>query len=136
MKRSLLIGSAILPALLSLPLATDSQAAQITFESVAGNWKNPTDNTAGDGTGSPAITNGVPTSRISWGTVDNPGDPQSGYDFTRNNLPGPQTLPPSPTPLFQLGTFTHRNFPVNNPSLISVELDAVLLLKVDGVTTG
>src|SRR5262249_18299557 len=107
-------------------------AAQITFLSLQGNWDDPTDNIAGTQTGDPAIVNGVPTSSINWGI----GSPdQSGYDFTAQT-PGAQTLPPAPTPLFPLGTFTHRNFPVSDPSLTSVKLDIVLLLSVDGITTG
>ena len=60
--------------------------------------------------------------------------PQSGYDFTAT-LPPPQTFP-GPIPFFSLGTFTHRNFEVNDPSLTSVQLDVVLVLSVDGVPTG
>ena len=38
--------------------------------------------------------------------------------------------------LLPLGTFTHRNFTVTDPSLTSVQLDVVLVLNVDGVQTG
>ncbi len=107
-------------------------AAQISFISVAGNWHDPVDNVPGSQPGEPTITNGVPASSINWGVTSGS---QSGYDFSRK-IPGTQTLPPAPTPFFPLGTFTHRNFPVSDPSLTAVQLDVVLLLDVDGVQTG
>ena len=45
-----------------------------------------------------------------------------------------QTLP-GPMPFFSLGSFTHRNFEVDDPSLTSVQLDVVLVISVDGVPT-
>src|SRR5262245_32444820 len=117
---------------LSLLNATPASASQITFVSVSGNWHDPIDNVPGSQPGQPVITNGVPTSSISWGVTSGS---QSGYDFTRK-IPGVQTLPPVPTPFFPIGTFTHRNFPVSDPTLTSVQLDVVLLLNVRGVQTG
>jgi len=130
MKKSFIILSALVAALV-VPVVTAS-ASQISFVSVAGNWHDPVDNVPGNQQGQPVITNGVPTSSINWGVANGP---QSGYDFSRQ-IPGTQTLPPAPTPFFPLGTFTHRNFPVSDPSLTSVQLDVVLLLNVDGVQTG
>jgi len=89
------------------------------------------DNLPGSQPGDPAITNGSPISSISWGTTSGA---QSGYDFTAT-LPPPFTLP-GPFPYFSLGTFTHRNFEVGSPSLVSVQLDVLLVLAVDGVATG
>jgi len=105
--------------------------AEITYISVNGFWHDPVDNLPGSQPGDPVITNGSPTSSISWG--DTTGS-QSGYDFT-TTLPPPFTLP-GPIPFFSLGSFTHRNFEVDDPSLTSVELDVVLELAVDGVPTG
>ena len=128
----LLILCALVYALL-LPVLTGSAAAQaqITYLSVSGNWHDPMDNVPGSQPGEPVITNGVPTSSISWGVTTGS---QSGYDFTAT-IPPPQTLP-GPAPFFPLGTFTHRNFEISDPSLTSVQLDVVLLLDVDGVPTG
>ena len=106
-------------------------AAEITFVSVVGSWHSPTDNVPGIQTGDPVITNGNPVSSISWGTSTGP---QSGYDFTAT-LPPPFTVP-GPIPFFSLGTFTHRNFAVGDPSLTSAQLDVLLVLAVDGVSTG
>jgi hypothetical protein len=110
-----------------------SSAAQLKVISLVGNWRSPTFNST---SGTSSVQNGDPTSSINWGgTVA-----QSGYDFTKS-LPSTQTLPPSPTPLFPLGTFTHRNvdLTVNGggfKTLKSVFLDVVLTLDVDGTTTG
>jgi uncharacterized repeat protein (TIGR01451 family) len=38
--------------------------------------------------------------------------------------------------MFPVATFSHRNFPVSNPSLTSVQLDFVLDFEVDGAQTG
>ena len=119
----------LLLLLLALVAAGSASAAQITYVSINGFWHDPMDNVPGSQPGDPVITNGVPTSIIRWGTTS--GTPQSGYDFTAT-LPPPQTFP-GPAPLFSLGTFTHRNFEVDDPSLTSVQLDVVLVLNVDGV---
>jgi hypothetical protein len=132
MMKSFMILSALVAALVVTGLTESASAAQINFISVTGNWHDPVDNVPGTQPGQPVITNGVPTSRINWGVTSGS---QSGYDFSRT-IPGPQTLPPAPTPFFPLGTFTHRNFTVNDPSLASVQLDVVLVLNVDGVQTG
>ena len=107
-----------------LPTARAAAQAQITFTSAAANWHSALDNTPGSQPGDPAITNGVPTSSISWGTTSGP---QSGYDVTIT-IPNPQTFPAA--------TFSHRNFPVSDPSLTSVELDIVLDFLVNGAQTG
>src|SRR5215470_15003552 len=124
--------SALAIPLLSGSVAAQTPPSQISFVSVTGYWHDPTDNVPGSQPGDPVITNGIPTSIIRWGTTS--GTPQSGYDFTAT-LPPPQTFP-GPAPLFSLGTFTHRNFEVDDPSLTQVQLDVVLVLNIDGVQTG
>jgi uncharacterized repeat protein (TIGR01451 family) len=121
----LLILSALVHALL-LPVLTRSAAAQaqITFTSAAALWHDALDNLPGSQPGDPAITNGVPTSSVSWGTTSGP---QNGYDVSIT-IPDPQTFP--------VATFAHRNFPVSSPSLTSVQLDFVLDFEVDGAQTG
>ena len=83
MKKSFI--SALASALLALVLAASASAAQITYLSINGVWHDPTDDTPGTQPNDPAITNGIPTSIVRWGTTS--GTPQSGYDFTA-------TLPP------------------------------------------
>jgi len=128
LERSLLCGLACLFLALA---ALEAQAAEITFVSVVGTWRDPVDSVPGSQPGDPVITNGDPISSISWGTTTGP---QSGYDFIAT-LPPPFTLP-GPFPYFSLGTFQHRNFEVGEPSLVSVQLDVLLVLAVDGVPTG
>ncbi|MGB5577938.1 MAG: choice-of-anchor K domain-containing protein [Woeseiaceae bacterium] len=115
-----------------LPTGSGALAAEITFVSVGGSWRDPVDSVPGSQPGDPVITNGNPISSISWGTTA--GTPQSGYDFIAT-LPPPFDLP-GPIPYFSLGTFQHRNFAVGEPSLVSAQLDVVLVLAVDGVPTG
>lgn len=129
--KSFILGALVLASLVLAP-GGSAAAAEITFVSVSGTWHDPVDNVPGSQPGDPVITNGDPTSSISWGTTN--GTPQSGYDFTAT-LPPPFTLP-GQIPFFSLGTFTHRNFEVNEPSLTSVQLDVHLVLAIDGVPTG
>ena len=118
-------------AVLALFSAGGVSAAEITYVSVTGVWHDPVDNVPGSQPGDPVITNGDPTSSISWGVTSGS---QSGYDFTAT-LPPPFQLP-GPIPFFSLGDFQHRNFAVDDPSLTSVQLDVILVLAVDGVPTG
>jgi uncharacterized repeat protein (TIGR01451 family) len=111
--------------------AGSALAAEITFVSAVGSWRDPTDTVPGVQPGDPAIVNGDPISSISWGTTTGQ---QSGYDFIAT-LPPPFDLP-GPIPYFSLGTFQHRNFVVGEPWLTSAQLDVVLVLAVDGVPTG
>ncbi len=112
------MGAALLPA------GRAAAQAQITFTSAAAFWHDALDNVPGSQPGDPVITNGVPTSSISWGTTSGP---QSGYDVSIT-IPDPQSFP--------VATFSHRNFPVSDPSLTSVQLDFVLDFEVNGVRTG
>ena len=115
-------------ALLTFVPAGNALAAEITFVSVTGSWRDPVDTMPGVQPGDPVITNGDPISSISWGTTT--GD-QSGYDFIAN-LPPPFDLPGA-IPYFSLGTFQHRNVTVGEPWLVSAELDVYLIIAVDGV---
>lgn len=104
-----------------LPGTTSAQV--VTFTSATASWRNAQDNLPGSQPGDPSITNGVPTSSISWGGAN----PQSGYDVTIT-IPDPNQFP--------VADFSHRNFTVPDPSLTSVELDFVLDFDVDGSQTG
>ncbi|MEE4161646.1 MAG: THxN family PEP-CTERM protein, partial [Woeseiaceae bacterium] len=131
MKKLLLsLGTALL-AVSAVAPAGSAFAAEITFVSVVGSWRDPTDTVPGSQPGDPVITNGNPISSISWGTTSGE---QSGYDFIAT-LPPPFELP-GEIPFFSLGTFQHRNFAVGEPWLTSAQLDVELVLAVDGVPTG
>src|SRR5262245_42521966 len=104
----------LVPVLLAVLLtgrapAAQAPSAQITFVSVNGIWHDPVDNLPGSQPGDPVITNGTPTSSISWGQTSGS---QSGYDFT-TALPPPITFP-GPASSFSFGTFSHRNFEVDS----------------------
>jgi uncharacterized repeat protein (TIGR01451 family) len=120
---------ALASVLVALAPTGSASAATITYQSVTGIWHDPTDNVPGSQPGDPVITNGNPTSIIRWGTTS--GTPQSSYEYT-TTLPPPFNLP-GPIPFFSLGTFTHQNFAVGDPSLTSVQLDVILVIDVDGV---
>ena len=130
------VGSNVRSGWLAIPLFAavcaalggTASAAEITYSTVTGAWRDPVDNLPGPQAGDPVIANGNPTSSIVWG--DTLGS-QSGYDFTAT-IPPPFTLP-GPIPFFSLGSFTHRNFEVADPSLTSVQLDVLLVISVDGV---
>ncbi len=119
---------AVLWSSLALVPAGIASAAEITFVSVVGSWRDPVDSVPGSQPGDPVITNGDPISSISWGTTTGQ---QSGYDFIAT-LPPPFDLP-GPIPYFSLGTFQHRNFVVDEPWLTSAMLDVDLVIAVDGV---
>ncbi len=131
MKQSFTVLLALIISMLAVLPTASVSAADITYLSVVGSWRDPVDNLPGSQPGDPVITNGDPTSTIVWGTTTGQ---QSGYDFTAT-VPPPFQLP-GPIPFFSLGNFQHRNFEVDDPSLTSVELDVVLMLAVDGVPTG
>ena len=131
MKKLFIILAVSILASVALVPAGNAWAAEITFVSVVGSWRDPVDTVPGSQPGDPVIVNGDPIASISWGTTTGP---QSGYDFIAT-LPPPFTLP-GPIPYFSLGTFQHRNFVVGEPWLVSAELDVVLVLAVDGVPTG
>ena len=131
MKKLFIILAMSVIASAALVPSGSASAAEITFVSVDGFWRDPVDTVPGSQPGDPAIVNGNPISSISWGTTTGA---QSGYDFIAT-LPPPFTLP-GPFPYFSLGTFQHRNFVVDEPWLVSAELDVVLVLAVDGVPTG
>jgi len=131
MKKLFIILAVLALASVALVPSGSAFAAEITFVSVVGTWRDPVDSMPGVQPGDPAITNGDPISSVSWGTTTGQ---QSGYDFIAT-LPPPFDLPGA-IPFFSLGTFQHRNFVVDEPWLTSVELDVVLVLAVDGVPTG
>ena len=90
MKKLFIILGVWLLASVALIVPTEgASAAEITFVSVVGSWRDPVDSLPGIQPGDPAITNGSPISSISWGTT---AGSQSGYDFIAT-LPPPFDLP-------------------------------------------
>ena len=92
-----------------------ASAATVTVTEVTGTWGNATGATvSGDG-----------TDTISWG--ESTGQGQSSYVFAATGVP--VVDPASP---FQVGTFTHNNFPIFPPSITGAELTVSVAGNVDG----
>jgi hypothetical protein len=103
-------------------------AVTITLNNVDGSFLNALPTPA-----SPAysISNGPTTSSIRWGTPTE--QFRSGYIFTADIPPAVSvTLPPSPSGWFQLGTFTHRNWPITGDTLSQVNLDVAIDVNIGG----
>jgi hypothetical protein len=106
--RTILVASAA-----GCALAGSAMANTISITNVAGEWTGIVGGTN---------TSGVGTDSIRWG-VD-VGNGQSGYDFVGNAPPTIFDL--SPDELFDLGTFTHRNQPIQaGTSITSATLKVV-----------
>lgn len=120
-----LIASAAAIALLAPGAAS---AATVSIDIITATWSNVVGglavNFAGNGTGAASVN---------WGT----GGTQSGYDFTAAATPIASLLPPSPSPTFTLGAFTHRNFPITSgTSITGVRLTISADISIDSVSQG
>jgi hypothetical protein len=113
-------------ALTVAPLA--ASAGSLQFDPTSAAWLNPIGGPTTDNT-SPGLT-----ASVDWGSGGT-----SGYDFTFSTptggslgdaLPNPAAHPGS---VFDLGTFTHRNQPINpGTSITSIELDLLGDILVGG----
>jgi hypothetical protein len=115
-------------AALALSLAGSTWAITITVDNVDASFLNAYPTPA-----NPAysISNGPTTSSIRWG--NSAGSGRSGYIFTADIPPAVSVaLPPSPSNWFQLGTFTHRNFPITGTFLSQVDLDVDIDIEIGG----
>jgi hypothetical protein len=106
---STLTGSCFVAALAALQ-APAASAIPIDITSILSSW------TAATPTGD---ISGVGTNTISWGVPTTTGGSQSSYTFAPAATPIPGLLPDNP---FLLGEFTHNNFPIFAPSLLTAEL--------------
>jgi hypothetical protein len=120
-----LIASAAAIALLAPGAAS---AASVSIDVITATWSNVAGGSAVNFTG-----NGTASASVNWGT----GGPQSGYVFTAAAMPIVSTLPPSPSPTFTLGTFTHRNLPITSgTSITGVRLTISAAVSIDSVSQG
>lgn len=100
-----------------------AQAGTVTLTNIVGTWydANPAANvTANSGAG-------TANTSIRWGGA-------SGYDFNAA-ASASATVPPSPSPNFTLGNFSHVNFPVSS-SITDVKLRVEASIDVDGTGIG
>lgn len=108
--------------------ATAASAATIVIQNITGAWSNASP-VAGI-----TINNGNPDQpTVRWGDSG-----QSGYNFNATNTPPGITVnvPPSPSPDFALGVFTHLNNPIFPPTLDSIVLTVSAQILIDGVSQG
>lgn len=98
-----------------------AQAAQVSLTDITGVWSAATL----DNNNSPS---GVGTSSIVWGVPDT-ANGKSGYTFAAAD-PASNLVADTP---FTFGLFTHKNFPIYPPSLVSAQLSLSFDLTVDGV---
>lgn len=115
-------------AIAALVLSAGAQAAPITINSIAADWF-PTQLTDG----SPAAyinTDGIAgNEEIRWGTPINSG--KSGYRFDSSAVPSSVEIDED----FSLGTFSHFNFPIYEPSLNHAQLNVSLNFTLGNGTT-
>lgn len=134
MRRSVCASAAqrLKPVLLGTILAGSVLAAGVAnahtvdISGITGTWGSATPTGAatyaGPGTAHPTARWGVPAS----------GAGQSGYDFDASGTIN-TFVPPSPTPQFTIGTFTHINEPINSgTSITSIQLAINANISVDG----
>src|SRR5215471_11608064 len=120
-------------SLATLAFASAPASATVTVEinDIVGSWQfavPPPPNTT--------ITNGNPTSIISWGNPAAPNTNQSAYHFTSAADLSITLLPPVNSGPELFGTFAHLNFPIFTPFLQSVELKVTADIVVAGVDQG
>ncbi|MCU0986747.1 MAG: THxN family PEP-CTERM protein [Acetobacteraceae bacterium] len=105
-----------------------ADAAVVSFTSITAAWQNPlpTGSVTGAGTTSTTVSWGVPASQAG----------QSAYRFVAAPVPINVNVPPSPSALFDLGTFTHFNNPVQAPVMSTVSLNVMTQISVDSAPIG
>jgi hypothetical protein len=108
-----------------------AHAVNISLNVISADWTNVV-TTSGAGVGyTPYSTDGLAGNEgIRWGDPVEPGGTQSGYYF--DSAAPPAFVVASGTN-FSLGDFTHFNFPIYQPWLVSAQLNITTNLTVDGV---
>jgi hypothetical protein len=107
--------------------AGSAQAASVVLSNIVSTWLNgnPAANVAYFNSAAPGGT-----STANWGTGGT-----SGYDFNSVDNPGVTFVvnPPPTSPNQSLGTFTHRNQPINaGSSITDIQLRITTNIKIDG----
>lgn len=115
-------------AILALGMGS-AGAAEVKLSDINALWLNPVG--GGGGTVINPATPG-PSTQVRWPSS---GD-QSGYNFTVLQDPITVDVPPAPK-IFDLGTFTHLNFPIpSGTGITSVQLQISANLTIDGQSIG
>jgi len=110
--------------------ASPADAGVVSFSSIAGTWSAANPATSID------LNQGGGTSlaQVRWGGTSFAND--SGYDFLAAPGAISVTVPPSPSSVFDLGTFTHINNSINGNSIDSIRLTVNTNVAIDSISQG
>lgn len=116
--------AAVTASAVSLGVLGSASAASVSFSDITASWINTSPssawiNTSDNGTANPSLNWGQPASSSG----------QSGYDFQASS-DFSATVPPGGE--FELGEFTHRNYPVYAPVVTDTTLQVGINVSVDG----
>lgn len=114
---------------LAMASATLTHAHTLTLSNVSARWFD-----ASPAANASYINNPSAAPIVRWGgNIANPG----GYNFTVASQPISFQVPPSPSPIQPIGTFTHLNFPVTQGTEItSIKFSITANIMVDGTGVG
>lgn len=110
-------------------MSSAAMAGVVTFSGISASWSN-----IQGGTNVNYDPAGVTTAAY-WG--NSTGSGQSGYEYAAVGSSFSETLPPSPSNDFILGTFTHFNNPISSgTSITGIRLSITANVDVDGIGQG
>lgn len=119
----------LLATVLASALSASASANVISLSNITAEWYdgNPAANVS-------YLNNpSAVTASARWGV----GTAQSGYDFTIASQPINFNVPPSPSPVQQIGEFTHLNFPISSgTSITGIKLRLSADIAVNGSPMG
>lgn len=125
----------LIPFVVGAALSSTAMASTVTFNFLNASWINGTP--AANVTTYNANTSN-PLAR--WGGNSTPSTPSaidSGYDFLAENTPLNINVPAnSASSVFDLGTFTHINKPINGGSITAIDLLLQTQILIDNVSVG
>jgi hypothetical protein len=129
--RTLYAAAALVPAVAVTMTASIAFATTIQFSLITATWQNAAPPGVVSYTG-----NGTAHADVRWGTPAS-GNGQSGYNFDAPaSQPVTATVPPSPSPDFVLGTFSHLNEPITGNSITGIQLALTMDVNIGGTDVG
>lgn len=111
--------------------AGTASATTVQFNLITAVWQSATPAGAATFSG-----NGTAHPQARWGTAQT-ANGQSGYNFDAPaSQPVTTTVPPSPSPDFVLGTFSHVNEPITGNSITGIQLAVTMDVNIGGTDFG
>ncbi len=110
--------------------AAPAQAATVVFDTITSTWS------AASGANVSTNGNGTPTSSASWGTPAERNGKKSSYSFASISPVNAVIGAPGDYGPFQIGTFTHNNWPITGDSITSIKLSISTKIIIDGISQG